>query len=78
MMHDRHQANVLVAREARLATNGVLLVLLQSGTAILRNVSWSALQHGHFASYSSPTLIDMAARLFLVERGSCPSTAEPY
>ena len=66
MMHDRDQRAALVERRDMLAPDGVLLMMINDVTAIVRNGEWNALRHGHFAYYSTATLVSMAAQVGLV------------
>lgn len=66
MMHSADQHSALAARVARMAPGGLLLLQFHSLAAIMRNMTWSALRHGHFAYYSAPALVRMAATFGLV------------
>lgn len=63
MMHDADQRAALAERVAAVAPGGVLLVQFHSLAAIVAHGSWNALRHGHFAYYSAPALLAMAAEL---------------
>ncbi len=70
MMHSSDQRAAMGERVERLAPGGVLLLQFHSLAAILKNVTWSALRHGHFAYYSAPVLVDMAAEFGLLPVGA--------
>jgi hypothetical protein len=61
MMHCANQAGGLAERAERVAANGVLLLQYHSLAAILRHGQWNALRHGHYAYYSTPSLIRLLA-----------------
>ncbi len=66
MMHAPNQRGALEQRVAQLADEGVLLLQFHTAAAILATGTWNALRHGHFAYYSSPVLVAMAAELGMV------------
>ena len=70
MMHDPDQAAALAERMARVAPGGVLLLQYHSLETIVRLGQWNALRHGHFAYYSTSTLVGM-----LEGNGFSPQTA---
>ena len=70
MMHDPDQAAALAERMARVAPGGVLLLQYHSLETIVRLGQWNALRHGHFAYYSTSTLVGM-----LEANGFSPQTA---
>jgi hypothetical protein len=59
MMHDPDQRMALATRTARVAHGGVLLLQYHSLETIVRRGQWNALRHGHFAYYSTSTLVVM-------------------
>ena len=65
MMHDADQRAALAERAAHLADDGVLLMQYHTVAAIVRSGIWNALRHGHFAYYSTPTLVEMGRELGL-------------
>lgn len=70
LMHAADQRAALAQRAAALADGGTLLVLYHSVATILEQGQWTSLRHGHFAYYSTATLIAM-----LAEFGLAPATA---
>ncbi|MFC8733044.1 class I SAM-dependent methyltransferase [Luteimicrobium sp. NPDC057192] len=60
MMHVADQRAALELRLSRLAPDGVLALHVHTLATILRDGTWNALRHGHFAYYSVPVLVDMA------------------
>lgn len=65
LMHAADQRSALAQRAARLADDGVLLLQYHSLAAILHGAQWNAIRHGHFAYYSTPTLLGMLAAVGL-------------
>ena len=63
LMHAADQRAALEERVAAVVPGGVLLVQFHSLAAIVAHSSWNALRHGHFAYYSAPALLTMAAGL---------------
>jgi len=61
LMHDPDQRAALAARAARLSADGVLALHVHPLGTILRDGTWNALRHGHFA-YVSVTWLVRAAR----------------
>jgi hypothetical protein len=59
MMHDPDQRMALATRAARVAHGGVLLLQYHSLETIVRLGQWNALRHGHFAYYSTSSLVVM-------------------
>ncbi len=59
MMHDSDQSAALAKRVARVAPGGILLLQYHALDTIVRLGQWNALRHGHFAYYSTSTLIGM-------------------
>jgi hypothetical protein len=51
----------MAQRAARLAPGGALLMQFHSFSSILAQRQWNALRHGHFAYYSTPAAITLAA-----------------
>ncbi len=70
MMHDADQKAAFVERVSHLAPDGVLLFMIHNVTSIVRNGMWNALKNGHFAYYSTPSLVSMASELDLVGVGA--------
>ena len=63
MMHEADQRAAMAERVAAVRPGGLLLMQFHSLAAILAQGSWNALRHGHFAYYSVPALLGMAAEL---------------
>lgn len=61
LMHAADQRAALAERVAAVAPGGLLLVQFHSLAAIIIHGTWNALRHGHFAYYSVPSLVRMAA-----------------
>lgn len=61
LMHVADQAAGLAERVAATAPGGVLLFSYHSLAAIVGDLAWNSLRHGHFAYYSTPVLVDMLA-----------------
>jgi hypothetical protein len=70
MMHDADQSSAVAERAARVAPGGALLLQYHSLATIMRLGQWNALRHGHFAYYSTKTLVGM-----LAAEGFCARTA---
>lgn len=70
MMHDADQHAAFEERLGHLAPDGVLLMMIHNVTSIVRNGMWNALKNGHFAYYSTPTLVRMADEIGLVAIGA--------
>lgn len=66
LMHEPDVAEALRLRVARLAEDGVLLVLFHSLEAIVGRRQWSSLRHGHFAYFSITSLRAVLADAGLV------------
>ena len=65
MMHESDQRAALSRRMSQLSSDGILLMQFHTVAAIVRSGFWNALRHGHFAYYSTPVLVRMAAELGL-------------
>lgn len=65
LMHDADQRAALELRLSRLAPDGVLALHVHTLATILRDGTWNALRHGHYAYYAVPVLVDMAEELGL-------------
>src|SRR6187399_1318327 len=61
LMHEPDQLAAMAERAARLAPGGALLMQFHSLASILAQRQWNALRHGHFAYYSTPAAITLAA-----------------
>ena len=61
LMHEPDQRPAMARRAARLAPGGALLMQFHSLASIVRQGQWNALRHGHFAYYSTPSAITLAA-----------------
>lgn len=61
LMHEADQRAAMAERVARLAPGGALLMQFHSLASILAQRQWNALRHGHFAYYSTPAAITLAA-----------------
>ena len=65
MMHEADQRAALTKRISQMGSDAVLLMQFHTVAAIVRAGFWNALRHGHFAYYSTPVLVGMAAELGL-------------
>ena len=65
MMHDADQRAALTSRVSQMSPDAILLMQFHTVAAIVRTGFWNALRHGHFAYYSTPVLVRMAAELGL-------------
>jgi hypothetical protein len=65
MMHERDQRAALIERLSQMSADAILLMQFHTVAAIVRSGFWNALRHGHFAYYSTPVLVRMAAELGL-------------
>jgi hypothetical protein len=65
MMHDADQRAALAMRISQMSADAILLMQFHTVAAIVRSGFWNALRHGHFAYYSTPVLVRMAAELGL-------------
>ena len=65
MMHDADQRAALTRRVSEMGPDAILLMQFHTVAAIVRSGFWNALRHGHFAYYSTPVLVRMAAELGL-------------
>jgi hypothetical protein len=63
MMHAADQRQALAERAARVAPGGVLLIQYHPLATIIGRGQWNALRHGHYAYYSTTTLIAMLAEV---------------
>lgn len=70
MMHEEDQRAALARRAALLAPDGVFAVHVHTLGTIVRDGTWNALRHGHYAYYSVPVLVRMAAETGLVPIGA--------
>ncbi|HWF80822.1 MAG TPA: class I SAM-dependent methyltransferase [Streptosporangiaceae bacterium] len=61
LMHAADQHGALAGRLARLGAGGVLLVQYHSLATIIKHGQWNALRHGHYAYYSTESLLAMLA-----------------
>lgn len=59
LMHEADQAAALRARAVRLAPDGALFLQYHSLATIIRLGQWNALRHGHYAYFSTPSLVGM-------------------
>jgi hypothetical protein len=50
---------------SQMSTDAILLMQFHTASAIVRSGFWNALRHGHFAYYSTPVLVGMAAQVGL-------------
>ena len=78
MMHEADQRAALIRRFSQMSADAILLMQFHTVAAIVRSGFWNALRHGHFAYYSTPVLVRMAAELGLtaIRPGSIRSMAE--
>jgi len=65
MMHEPDQRAALIDRISQMSADAILLMQFHTAAAIVRSGFWNALRHGHFAYYSTPVLVRMAAELGL-------------
>jgi hypothetical protein len=65
MMHEPDQHAALARRTSQMGADAILLLQFHTVAAIVRSGFWNALRHGHFAYYSTPVLVRMAAELGL-------------
>ncbi len=65
MMHEPDQRAALISRISQMSADAILLMQFHTVAAIVRSGFWNALRHGHFAYYSTPVLVRMAAELRL-------------
>jgi hypothetical protein len=65
MMHEPDQRAALIRRISQMSADAILLMQFHTVAAIVRSGFWNALRHGHFAYYSTPVLVRMAAELGL-------------
>jgi C-methyltransferase C-terminal domain/Putative zinc binding domain len=65
MMHEADQRAALIDRLSQMSPDAILLMQFHTVAAIVRSGFWNALRHGHFAYYSTPVLVRMAAQLGL-------------
>jgi hypothetical protein len=65
MMHEADQRGALIRRLSQMSADAILLMQFHTVAAIVRSGFWNALRHGHFAYYSTPVLVRMAAELGL-------------
>ena len=65
MMHEADQRAALITRFSQMSADAILLMQFHTVAAIVRSGFWNALRHGHFAYYSTPVLVRMAAELGL-------------
>jgi hypothetical protein len=65
MMHEADQRAALIRRFSQMSADAILLMQFHTMAAIVRSGFWNALRHGHFAYYSTPVLVRMAAELGL-------------
>jgi hypothetical protein len=70
LMHAADQRQALAERVARVAPGGVLLLQYHALGAIIGQLQWNALRHGHYAYYSTTALTAM-----LAAAGFSPRTA---
>jgi hypothetical protein len=61
MMHEADQRAALSSRISQMSADAILLMQFHTVAAIVRSGFWNALRHGHFAYYSTPVLVRMAA-----------------
>jgi hypothetical protein len=61
MMHEADQRAAMINRISQMSEDAILLIQFHTVAAIVRSGFWNALRHGHFAYYSTPVLVRMAA-----------------
>lgn len=62
IMHDADQRAAFAQRAAATAPSGVLLIQFHTLGAIVAHGQWNALRHGHFAYYSTPSIVAQLAQ----------------
>ncbi|PFG30458.1 class I SAM-dependent methyltransferase [Paramicrobacterium agarici] len=70
MMHAADQQAAFRERLDALADDGVMLFMIHNASAIVREGMWNALKNGHFAYYTTPSLVRMAHEIGLVAIGA--------
>jgi hypothetical protein len=70
LMHCPDQRSSLAERAARVAPDGVLLVQYHPLATILQRGQWNSLRHGHYAYYSTTTLVDMLTAVGFAPRAA--------
>ncbi|KAA2261710.1 class I SAM-dependent methyltransferase [Solihabitans fulvus] len=70
LMHCADQAAAVAERANRLEPGGVALFQFHSLAAIIHNGQWNALRHGHFAYYSTESLIRLLGVAGLTARSA--------
>ncbi|GAA0335903.1 transferase [Micropruina glycogenica] len=70
MMHDADQHAAFTERLDHMGPDSVLLMMIHNATSIVRNGMWNALKNGHFAYYTTPSLVGMANEIGLVGVGA--------
>jgi C-methyltransferase C-terminal domain/Putative zinc binding domain len=65
IMHEPDQRAALISRISQMSADAILLMQFHTVAAIVRSGFWNALRHGHFAYYSTPVLVRMAAEVGL-------------
>lgn len=70
IMHEPDQRAAFEQRAEALAPDGVLALHVHPLATILRDGTWNALRHGHYAYYALPVLARMAARVGLTGLGA--------
>lgn len=65
MMHEADQRSALIDRISQMSADAILLMQFHTVAAIVRSGFWNALRHGHFAYYSTPAMVRMAAEFGL-------------
>lgn len=59
LMHMRDQARALEQLTARVLPGGLLLVQYHALEAVIGHAQWNILRHGHYAYYSTSTLVEL-------------------
>lgn len=70
MMHSADQRAAFHERRDLLADDGVMLFMIHNASAIVREGMWNALKNGHFAYYTTPSLVRMAEEIGLIGVGA--------
>lgn len=70
MMHAADQKQAFRERRDRLTADGVLLFLIHNASAMVREGMWNALKSGHFAYYTTPSLVRMGNEIGLTAIGA--------
>ncbi|MGC0250079.1 class I SAM-dependent methyltransferase [Pseudactinotalea sp. Z1748] len=70
MMHAPDQKRAFLERRDRLTDGGVLLFMIHNASAMVREGMWNTLKSGHFAYYTTPSLVRMGHEIGLTAIGA--------